>query len=319
MKKVEIFLFDDVCSLDVTGPLEVFTIASRILRERKSIKQGYTVTFSAEKVGYVEVESGLKLKAEKKIRSGSNIDYFIVPGGDGVHDVCENKGLIKKLKRREQDAKNTVSICSGAFVLAEAGLLDGRSCTTHWMRAEQLASQYQNIKVNKDAIFVKDGKFYTSAGISAGIDLALELVQKDYGADVAKNVARIMVVYFRRPGGQSQFSAPMELRNKAGESYTKLHDWILENIESPLLIEHMAEYVAMSARNFSRDFTHKTGITPGKYVELIRFEKARELLESSDQSIELIAKLSGFSREERLRRVFMRTVGVTPTQYRAHY
>ncbi|NOR68640.1 MAG: helix-turn-helix domain-containing protein [Methylomarinum sp.] len=155
--------------------------------------------------------------------------------------------------------------------------------------------------------------------ITAGIDIALALVEEDYGSSMALAIARMLVLYMRRSGGQSQFSAPMKLRSKAGEEFSQLYDWILENVESPLLIEDLAERAIMSPRNFARIFTEKTGVTPGKYVELIRLNKARELLESGKKAVDLIARISGFQREERMRRVFIRTLGITPSQYRTHF
>ena len=183
----------------------------------------------------------------------------------------------------------------------------------------ELTEQYPDLYVNPDAIYIKDGDTYTSAGITAGIDLALALVAEDYGSTMSLEVARVLVLYMHRSGGQSQFSAPMELRKKGGEEFSKLHDWVLENIEKPLLIENLAEYSLMSPRNFSRNFKEKTGITPGKYVELLRLGKARELLESSKQGIDLIAQTCGFQKEERMRRVFIRNLGITPSQYRTHF
>ena len=319
MKTVEIVLFDNANGLDITGPLEVFSVATKLFRRKEVSNKGYTVTFSGNKTGLTTLSSGLKIQAEMVTGAGSATDNFIIPGGLGVDKVCETPLFIHQIKQKATTSKRTVSICTGAFILAKSGLLQGKSCTTHWSRAAELAKQYPDLNVKPDAIFIKDGNTYTSAGVTAGIDLALALVEQDYGSRIAIEIARILVLYMRRTGGQSQFSAPIELRSKAGEEFSRLHDWILENIESPLLIEDLAEYFAMSPRNFSRNFTEKTGITPGKYVELMRLGKARELLESGKQAIDIIARKCGFQREERMRRAFIRTLGVTPSQYRTHF
>ena len=306
MKTVEFFLYDNADGLDIMGPLEVFTIATQLFERKNISNKGYRVIFSADRAGQITLGSGLKIHAEKRVGHGQPTDIFIVPGGIGADKVCENRKLVDRIASKARKSKRTVSICTGAFILAECGLLNGKTCTTHWFRAEQLAKQYPETNVDMNAIYIKDGKIYTSAGITTGIDLALALLEKDYGLSISMEVARMMVLYLRRPGRQSQFSAPLELRGKAGKEFSALHDWILENIDSPLLVEDLADHVAMSPRNFARMFTDKTGVTPGKYVELIRLSKARELLESSSQTVDIIAKISGFQREERLRRVFFR-------------
>ena len=216
-------------------------------------------------------------------------------------------------------AKQIISVCSGAFIPAACGMLKGKKVTTHWSVADDLARKYPDIKVTPDAIYIRDDNIYSSAGVTAGIDLALALVEEHHGSQLAMDVARILVLYLRRPGRQSQFSAPMKLRAKAGSKFSKLHDWILENLKQSLCVESLAEYVAMSPRNFSRIFSKTTGMSPGKYVESMRLEHARELLESGDSSVETVAKESGFIREERLRRVFLRQLGITPSQYRFHF
>ena len=319
MKTVEIVLFDNANGLDITGALEVFSIATKLFENKGVSNKGYAVTFSASKVGLVTLCSGLKIQADLRMGDGLSSDMFLVPGGLGVNKVCENPQFIHQIRARAERSKKVISICTGAFVLAKSGLLRGKSCTTHWSRTEELIEQYPDLKVKPDAIFIQDDNVYTSAGITAGIDLALALVEEDYGSTMALEIARMLVLYMRRSGGQSQFSAPLELRSKAGEEFSQLHDWILENVESPLLIEDLAEQVMMSPRNFSRIFSEKTGMTPGKYVELMRLGKARELLESGKQAVEAIARISGFQKEERMRRVFIRSMGITPSQYRTHF
>ncbi len=319
MKSVEIFLFEGANGLDVMGPLEVFATATQLLRRRGQLKQGYQLSLVAKKAGPVKLESGVSLVAEKSLSNHSAPDYFIVPGGMLPLAPMGDDSALNKIRKKSEKAKQLVSICTGAFVLAEAGLLTNRRCTTHWAYSDQLSQQHPSLKVNTDAIYVEDGTVYTSAGVTAGIDLALALVEKDYSANLAIEVARYLVLYLRRPGSQSQFSTPMELHAKAGDTFDQLHNWVLNNIDDSLTVENLADYVAMSPRNFARLFASKTGITPGRYIELIRIEKAKELLSHTEQTVNEIASLSGFHREERMRRAFVRNLGITPTQYRCHF
>ncbi len=323
MKKVEIFLFDGADGMDVMGPLEVFSSATETFKYQGIVNKGYEVVFSAVKPGRIKLASGLEVIAEHAIASGDKSDYLVVPGGIDVQRIIkngvENERIVEQLGSGVSRAKCIVSICTGAFFLARLGLLNGRRCTTHWRYADRLAEHYPLVDVNADAIYVEDGNIFTSAGVTAGIDLALALVEKDYGSKVAVDVARNLVLYLRRPGNQSQFSAPIELRNKAGDMFCKLHDWMLVNIDSALNVEALADFMAMSPRHFARLFASETGITPGKYIELMRIEKARELLSATSQSVSAIASLSGFHREERMRRIFIKNLGVTPSQYRCHF
>jgi transcriptional regulator GlxA family with amidase domain len=319
MKTVELFLFPGANSLDITGPLEVFSVASRLLQSESSIV-GYKVLFSGEKSGPLTLESGLTVYSEGKRSEKERTDYLVIPGGSNPSGFCDDSTRLSYLSARAKKADRIVSICTGAFLLAKLGLLNGKRCTTHWRYAQTLAGQYPSILLCENAIYVEDGNVFTSAGVTAGIDLALALVERDYGADIAIETARNLVLYFRRPGNQSQFSAPIELRRKAGNRFNKLHDWLLENLRRPeLQIEMLAEFMAMSPRHFSRCFHQQTGMTPGKYLENIRLEKARELLGNTTQPIKSVAHLCGFQQEERLRRLFIKQLGITPSQYRCHF
>jgi transcriptional regulator GlxA family with amidase domain len=319
MRWIEFFLYPDATGLDIVGPLDVFTAANWILSQKGSGQKGYHVLFSAKKTGLIRLNSGLQIYADIAIGKGDSIDIFLVPGSLDTNQVTQDFKLINQIGMRAKSAKQIVSICGGAFILAACGLLKGKNVTTHWSAADDLARKYPDIKVTPDAIYIRDDNIYSSAGVTAGIDLALALVEEHHGSQLAIDVARILVLYLRRPGRQSQFSAPMKLRAKAGKKFSKLHDWILENLKQSLCVESLAEYVAMSPRNFSRIFSKTTGMSPGKYVESIRLEHARELLESGNSSVETVAKESGFMREERLRRVFLRQLGITPSQYRFHF
>ncbi|MCP3927230.1 MAG: GlxA family transcriptional regulator [Desulfobacterales bacterium] len=315
---IEFFIYPDAVGLDIIGPLDVFTVATEILN-REDKGKGYKSVFSGEKRGLVKLNSGLTLYADIVINKSASPDIIVIPGGFGTEAVIENQKLLKSIKSQANKARQIVSICTGSFILAACGLLKGKKATTHWLAVDSFSKSFPDTDLNADAIYIRDGRIYTSAGVTAGIDLALSIVEEHHGTDVAMEVARILVLYFRRPGGQSQFSTPMELRAKAGKQFKKLHDWILENIKEQLSVESLADHVAMSPRNFSRLFTKETGITPGKYVELMRLNRARELLELSDVPIKLVAEHTGFLREERLRRVFVRQLGITPAQYQIHF
>lgn len=319
MKSIELVLFPQANGLDITGPLEVFSVASKLLRIGET-DQGYKLFFTGEKPGLVTLESGLTVSVEQTRRTTKKTDYLVIPGGSNPAGFSSDPLRLSYLAERADRADRIVSICTGAFILAKLGLLNGKRCTTHWRYAQTLAEQYPSIEVCENAIYVEDGNVFTSAGVTAGIDLALALVERDYGADIAIETARSLVLYFRRPGNQSQFSTPIELRKKAGSRFQSLHDWLLENISRPeLLVESLADFMAMSPRHFSRCFHQQTGMTPGKYLEKIRLEKARELLSTTTGSIKSIAYLCGFQQEERLRRLFIKQLGITPSQYRYHF
>ncbi len=319
MKLVELVLFPGANSLDITGPLEVFSVATKLLRSKQA-HAGYQVLFSGEVAGQIRLESGLTVYSEGARGEHEKTDYLVIPGGSHPSRFCSDATRLNYLKARADMAGRIVSICTGAFLLAKLGLLDGKRCTTHWRYAQTLAEQYPSILLCENAIYVEAGNVFSSAGVTAGIDLALALVERDYGADIAIETARNLVLYFRRPGNQSQFSAPIELRKKAGNRFQKLHDWLLENISRPeLQVETLAEFMAMSPRHFSRSFHQQTGMPPGKYVEKLRLEKARELLGNTTQPIKSVAHLCGFQQEERLRRLFIKQLGITPSQYRCHF
>ena len=316
---VEFVLFSDGAGLDITGPLEVFTTATRLLNEQGRAKEGYRPVIAAKAVGPVRLNSGLVVQAQLCIGQGPAPDILLIPGGLGVPLAVKDDVLLALIRDRAGQANRVASICNGAFLLAAAGLLDGKRATTHWMTADQLKQEYPAVAVIPDAIFIRDRNISTSAGVCAGIDLALALVEEDYGASLALKVARIMVVYFRRSGRQSQFSAPLRARQRAGEDFSDLHDWIVEHLSDPLTVERLAAQAGMSSRNFARVFAEKTGITPCKYVECVRLNRARELLESGEDSMQVVAEASGFGREDKMRRVFRRYLNVSPVHYRIHF
>lgn len=245
----------------------------------------------------------------------SAIDTLIVAGGLGARDAERCPRTLAWLRRVAPGTRRVTSVCTGAFVLAAAGLLDGRRATTHWQRAAAFAKRYPQVRVEPDRIFVRDGKFWTSAGITAGIDLALALIADDLGEAAAKRTAQMLVVYHRRPGGQSQFSALLELGRPEGR-FAELLAWARERLPEKLPVERLADRAAMSPRNFARAFLAETGMTPAKAVAHLRLEAARATVEAGSEPIDRIAALTGFGDPERMRRAFIRAFGQPPQALR---
>jgi transcriptional regulator GlxA family with amidase domain len=298
-----------VQSLDVAGPVEVFAAAG-----------GYTTEVVAPRAGRVPAHSGLVLFAERALAGVEGpLDTLLIAGGEGTPAVMADRDVIGHVRRLAAVSRRVASVCSGAFVLAEAGLLDGRRATTHWGSCDLLARLYPSVRVEPDPIFVRDGDVWTSAGVTAGIDLALAMVEDDVGRDVALRVARRLVVFLKRPGGQSQFSAQLSGQFAQREPLRDLQGWIADHLADDLGVERLAARVAMSPRNFSRAFRREVGLTPARFVERLRVDAARRRLEESSASVEEIAARCGFGTAETLRRTFLRALHVTPTDYRNRF
>lgn len=291
--------------LDVAGPTTAFEIAERFR------PGSYDLTLLAPNEGQVESSSGLTLSA-RPLRRGP-FDTVIVSGGEVVRSIAALGEIVAWLKRMK--ARRIASVCSGAFFLAEAGLLDGRSATTHWESTDHFRRRYPKVRLDAERIFIRDGDVWTSAGISAGIDLALALIEEDLGPAVARRTAQQIVVHQRRPGGQSQFSALVELGGRTGR-FVELVEWMRAHLAQPLTIERLADRAAMSPRNFARAFTAETGTTPAKAVERLRLEAARTAVETSHAPLEEIAEVAGFGDPGRMRRAFLRTFGQPPQALR---
>jgi len=303
----------------VVGPIEVFSTATRYLRERQPDAPAYSTEVLADQAGAVTMGSGIGLVADRSYRSvRSGIDTLIVCGGD-ARAAAADPTLLRWLQRMEPKVGRLASVCTGAFVLAAAGLLNGRRATTHWLSAPALARDYPAITVEPDAIFVRDGRLYTSAGVTAGMDLALALVEEDHGRDVALMVARLLVLFLKRPGGQSQFSSQLAVQMLPSGPLKGLPEWIVEHLGEDLTVERLAARVAMSPRNFARVFLKETGVTPAKFVEQARVEKARRELEDSTAPVETVAVVCGFGSAERMRRTFQRHLRVVPQEYRRRF
>lgn len=309
-------LFADFQLLDVAGPLESFSLAARIAGVA-----AYDLRLLSVGGGMVRSSSGVALPSETLAAfARRRIDTLIVPGGYGVLDAADDQRLVDWVARHARRARRAGSVCSGAFVVAEAGLLKGRRAATHWSRCDQLAQRFPDLTVERDAIFVRDGAIFTSAGVTAGIDLALALIEEDLGRDIAMQVARHLVVFLRRPGGQSQFSAPFaaQLSDSDG-AFDELHRWIADNLKRDLSVEALAARVNMSPRHFARVYRERTGQTPAKAVERFRLEAARRALEANDTRLDIVARDTGLGGADRLRTLFRRKLGVAPRAYRASF
>lgn len=306
-RRIAVVIFPGFQILDAAGPIAAFEIAGRLR------PGAYEIEVLAPDGGAVKSSSGAPMAAGAL--AGADFDTIVVSGGDGTRSLPELAAIVRWLRAAAPHVRRIASVCSGAYVLAEAGLLDGRRATTHWGRTDDFARRYPKVKLDADRIFIRDGHVWTSAGITAGIDLALALVEDDLGADVARRTAQQLVVHQRRPGGQSQFSALIELGGRTGR-FADLMDWMRENLAQPLTVEQLADRAAMSPRNFARAFTAETGTTPAKAVERLRLEAARTRVETGREPIDRVAEAAGFGDPERMRRAFLRAFGQPPQALR---
>jgi len=313
--------FDHAQILDITGPLEVFSRTSRwLVDEGLATEPAYELVLTASRSGPLATSSGLKLIVERALGGWrGSIDTLIVAGGVGVAAALQDRELIAWLKQAARRVRRLCSVCTGAFILAEARLLDGRAATTHWRACQQLAARYPRVQVKTDPIFVRDGNVFTSAGVTAGLDLALALVEADHGRHVALAVARELVMFLRRPGGQSQFSVQLAAQAADREPIRELQAWISDNPGGDLSVRRLAARTAMSPRNFARVFVRETGTTPAEFVERTRVEAARRRLEESSDGIDTIAAACGFGTRESMRRAFIRQLHVSPGAYRSRF
>ncbi|MEM7292285.1 MAG: GlxA family transcriptional regulator [Pseudomonadota bacterium] len=310
----------DTCQvLDVAGPAEALAKANEYAGG-----EAYDVHIAAARCGKISTNGAVTLHVERDFASFSStelqtLDTLIVAGGYDINDVVRDATLLKFVGRAALHARRVVSICTGAFVLAELGLLKNCRATTHWESAAQLQGFYPSIAVEPDSIYVRDGRYWTSAGVTAGIDLTLALIEADLGPDVALQTARQLVVYMMRPGGQAQFSTQLQHPRSGQSRLTKLSSWIVENPTADLSVASLASRCAMSERNFNRRFQRELGVTPARFVEQSRLEHARRLLEAPDGSIEKISYASGFGSVDVMRRLFYRRLQLSPSEYRQRF
>ncbi len=304
-RPVLIALFPGFQILDAAGPIAAFEIASRF------VPGAYMIRAVTVKAGITASSSGIGMPTES-LSGQRNVDTLVISGGNGTGDAMRDGKLAAAIKRMAPRVRRVASVCSGAFILAQTGLLDGKNATTHWRQAPLLKRLFPEVEVDADRIYIKQGKVWTSAGVSAGIDLALALIAEDLGADVSADVAREMVVYAKRPGGQTQHSALLDLESAR---FDKLNAWMRNHLSEDLSVERLAKQAAMSPRNFARAYAADTGTTPAKAVERMRAETARAALERGD-AIQEIALRVGFGDPERMRRAFVRLYGAPPAALR---
>jgi len=320
LHRVVLPVFDAVQPLDVVGPHEVLRIATYVCRVIGR-PGGYAVETVGVRPGVVRSETGLALVADGPLPRGP-IGTLLVPGGGGARGRGLSGGqpeLVAWIREIAPECERLVSVCTGAFLLAEAGLLEGEPCTTHWRWAERLAAEHPGIEVRPDPIFVRSGRIWSSAGVTAGMDLALAIVEEDHGADVAQAVARELVLPVRRAGGQSQYAAPVWAPPAARPSVRSAQDRIHADPAADLRVPVLAAAVGMSERHFAREFTRLVGTPPGVYVEQVRVEAARGLLENGGLTVSAVAARAGFGSAETLRRAFLRRLGVAPDHYRRRF
>ncbi len=307
-RQIGFLIFPDIQILDAAGPIAAFEIAGRY------VPGTYELQVLAAAPGLVRSSAGAAMAAAA-FDPTVVFDTLIVAGGDGTREASRDEALLAAVRQAAGGARRTASVCSGAFILAAAGLLDGKRATTHWSRTDDFVRRFPQVRLEPDRIFVKDGSVWTSAGITAGVDLSLAMIAEDLGETVARRTAQQLVVYRRRPGGQSQFSALLELERPEAR-FASLIGWARERLGEPLNVERLADKAAMSPRHFARAFAAETGVTPAKAVERLRVEAARERIESGAEPIDRVAEAAGFGDAERMRRAFIRAFGQPPQALR---
>jgi transcriptional regulator GlxA family with amidase domain len=307
-RSLGLLIFPDFQLLDAAGPIAAFEVAGRFGAG------GYALTIVSASGGDVRSSSGVPLRSAR-CDDVATFDTLMVAGGDGTRRAASDPRVTAFLRRAAERARRVTSVCSGAFILAEAGLLNGRRATTHWSRTAEFARRYPHIRLEPDQIFTRDGAIWTSAGITAGIDLCLALIAEDLGEPIARSTAQHLVVYRQRPGGQSQFSALLDLERPGGR-FSPLLSWARERLAENLSVERLSEQAAMSPRNFARRFSEEIGMTPARAIERLRIEVARDWVENTTDPVDAIAARAGFGEAERMRGAFLRAFGQPPQALR---
>ena len=317
--RVVMLAYPDAQILDITGPLEVFARTARWLRDHHAqVIPAYEVELVAPTAGAFATSGGLRLVAERCFRDVDRVDTLLLSGGIGYEAITRNAEAIRWIQRKARTVERIGSICTGAFVLAACGLLDHKSATTHWAYCDRLARTVPGCDVNADALYVRNGKVYTSAGVTAGMDMALAMVEEDWGKATALAVAQELVMFLKRPGGQSQFSRYLQAQQRE-DRFGKLQLWVLEHLDSDLSVDKLAQLSGLSLRHFSRLFRHAVGVSPAAFVQRVRVEEARRCIEDGSRRLKSVARRCGFADEQALRRAFRRALGVTPAEYRTRF
>jgi transcriptional regulator GlxA family with amidase domain len=317
VRRVAILAVPPVRELDLVGIVDVFASANRIVPK----DNGYQIeVVTLDERGQTEGMQGLQFIGGKHYTAlQGEIDTFLVPGGTGIETGSPDASLLNWLRKQASRSRRFGSICTGAFLLAQAGLLDGKRATTHWAFGKELATRFPKVQVESNPIWIQDGNIYTSAGVTSGMDLCLALVEEDHGSKVALEVARMLVVFLRRPGNQAQFSVSLAAQAAERKPLQDLQVWIAENLKADLSVPELSARVAMSPRNFQRVFTKEIGMSPAHYIEVLRIEAAQQKLTRTTQSLDEIADLCGFASADVMSRCFNRQLETTPGEYRARF
>jgi transcriptional regulator GlxA family with amidase domain len=311
--------YRDVQILDVTGPLEIFARTARWLQDHHRVRQpAYEINLIAPTAGLIQTSGGLSLNVVSSYRDSKPADTLLIAGGIGYTSAMHDTAMISWIRVQARRVERIGSICTGAMLLGAAGLLDGKRVTTHWAYCSQLALVAPRAQIEPDALFVRNGRLYTSAGVTAGMDMALAMVEEDWGKATSLAVAQELVMYLRRPGGQSQFSRHLQAEAQ-DDRLGQLQLWILEHLDQDLSVELLAAHTKLSVRHFTREFTARAGVAPMAFVMRMRVEEARRLIESGAMQLKGVARRSGFKDEQGLRRAFLRLLSVTPYDYRLRF
>jgi transcriptional regulator GlxA family with amidase domain len=317
-RRIGIIGYPGVQALDLVGPADAFAIADEYLRAEQRVGGYEVVVLGLSKTAFA-AESGVLLKPHTTLEASPPLDTLVISGGRGLRVPESNRKVVAWLAKRAAGIRRIASVCTGIYALAATGLLDGKRVTTHWRFARDVAQHFPRVQVEPNALFLKSGKFYTAAGITAGIDLSLALIEEDHGPGLALSVARELVVYLKRPGGQEQYSEPLRFQIKATDRLAELVPWIAEHLQENLSVEKLAHKACLSPRQFTRRFKGTFSTNPGEFVESLRLDEARNRLVATNCSVEAVANSVGFASADSFRRAFERRFGIAPTVYRGRF
>ena len=317
-KRIGFLVYPGIQALDLVGPMDTFAGAV-IATDQGARSPGYELATVGVNARPVAAENGLVFRPQYTLRSAPAFDTLVIPGGAGIRSPALSMRVGRWIRDLSPPPRRLAAVCTGVYGLAASGLLDGRRVTTHWQYARDLANQFQTLHVDEDALYLKDGHIYTSAGITAGIDLSLAMIEEDYGPTVALAVARDLVVYLKRPGGQGQYSASLQHQVRSADRFADLVAWISANLHKDLSVKVLAARTHLGVRHFTRRFTAALGVSPREFVETSRLEEARQRLASSHRSIEDVATSLGFGSDDVFRRAFERRFGISPGSYRSRF
>lgn len=318
MKQVGIFLYQQVQAVDVAGALDTFGQANAEL-EKLGRPAAYQLHLVGLKAGLICAENGLKMAVDTGLGDCPELDYLVLPGGCGSQQLLENVSFLQWVQERDRELQKLLSICTGAFLLAATGLVDGRKISTHWRFAQSLQARFPAIVVEAEALYCRDGKYYSSGGMTAGIDLCLSVLEQDLGLHMAQTVAQELVMYLRRSGNQSQYSRPLSVQSSEETRFIHLQQWLLDNLHRSVTTSQMAAEVCMSERHFRRQFNVRFGLSPSRYLEQLRLDRARSLLLCDGYTLERVCAECGFVSTSSFGRLFKQRFSTTPMAFRKHF